>query len=118
MGGKPNCAVEIVKNGSRGSVFQTGLPFRQESGGFENPRLLRDRPSDGAAWVAKIIAGVACRFMRVYTGIERRCEQVAARALLGREGMILCAVYAVECSNGHAGQSFRLACLSGKNPGV
>ena len=83
------------------------LAFLARIWGFENPRLLRDRPSDWAAWVAKIIAGVACRFMRVYTGIERRCEQVAARALLGREGMILCAVYAVECSNGHAGQSFQ-----------
>ena len=34
---------------SRGSVFQTGLPFRRESGGVENPRLLRDRPTGGAA---------------------------------------------------------------------
>ena len=43
--------------GSRGSVFQTGLPLWTGYRGSEDPRLLRDRPTDGAAWTAKIYAG-------------------------------------------------------------
>ena len=47
-----------------GSVFQTGLPFRQESEGLKTPRLLRDRPTDGAAR--------ACNFMRALCANGRR----------------------------------------------
>ena len=45
-----------MRAGPLGSVLQTVSPFRRESGGVETPRLLRDRPSDGAALVAKICA--------------------------------------------------------------
>ena len=45
-------------SGSRGSVFQTGLPFWARIRGFKNPRLLRDRPTDGAARAAKICVGM------------------------------------------------------------
>ena len=41
-----------------------------------------------------VLSSVMCSFMRIF---ERHCVQVLA--------------------NGHAGQSFRLACLLGKNPG-
>ena len=75
---------------SRGSVFQTDLPFRQESRGFKNPRLLRDRPSDGAAGTYKFYAvifgeSMAGRFLRIFEG----------------HGVWLLA-------KGHAGQSERL----------
>ncbi len=40
------------------------------------------------------------------------------RGHAGREGMILCAVHAVERGKGHAGQSFRLSRLLGEDPGV
>ena len=50
--------------GSRGSVFQTGLPLWARNRGFENPRLLRDRPTDGAAR--------ACNFMRALRASGRR----------------------------------------------
>ena len=39
-----------MPGGSRGSVFQTVLPFGHGIRGFKNPRLLRDRPTDGAAF--------------------------------------------------------------------
>ena len=42
-------ALQVMAEGARGSVFQTGLPFRQESGGLKTPGFLRDRPTDGAA---------------------------------------------------------------------
>ena len=34
------------------------LAFQARIRGFENPRLLRDRPSDGAALVCKNLGGV------------------------------------------------------------
>ncbi len=34
------------------------LAFQARIRGFENPRLLRDRPTDGAAFCAKIYAGM------------------------------------------------------------
>ena len=37
------------------------LAFQARIRGSKEPRLLRDRPSDGAALAAKIYAGVACR---------------------------------------------------------
>ena len=41
------------------------LAFQAGIRGFKNPRLLRDRPTDGAAWMAKICEGmggwVICR---------------------------------------------------------
>ena len=56
------------------SVFQTGLPFRQGYRGFENPRLFKDRPTDGAALVHKsmrlFLLG-ACRFMQRPDGMGR-----------------------------------------------
>ncbi len=52
------------RRGSRGAVFQTGLPFGRESGGLKTPRLLRDRPTDGAAR--------ACNFMRALRASGRR----------------------------------------------
>ena len=42
---------------SRGSVFQTGLPLWARNRGSKDPRLLRDRPTDGAALVCKNICG-------------------------------------------------------------
>ena len=61
---------------------------------------LRDRPTDGAALAHKFYAvifgeSIAGRFLRIF---EERCVWLLAK--------------------GHAGQSFRLACLTGKNPGV
>ena len=43
--------------GSCGSVFQTGLPLWARNRGSKDPRLLRDRPSDGAALVRKNLCG-------------------------------------------------------------
>ena len=60
---------------SCGSVFQTGLPFRQESGGLKPPAI--ERPSYGrgyifcentcwdGAYCMCGFGGSACRFMRV-----------------------------------------------------
>ena len=62
------------------------LAFQARIRGFENPRLLRDRPSDGAAVVRE-------NFMRIVWGVQVVAE-------------------------GHAGQSFRLFALAGKDPGV
>ena len=55
----------------------------------------------GVGWFMRILRGGICRLRRE----------------LGAVRGIYVAVHAVERSNGHAGQSFRLACLSGKNPG-
>ena len=72
---------------SRGSVFQTGSPFRRGDRGFKNPRLLRDRPTDGAAWVASkvhartwriVCAGLAA-VRAGLCGFNRRWVQVVAR---------------------------------------
>ena len=41
-----------------GSLFRTGLPWRARIwGGGESPRLLRDRPSDGATMAATNACG-------------------------------------------------------------
>ena len=71
--------------GHAGQSFRLVLPFGQESGGFQTPGLLRDRPTDGAAWVAEICAGfsavlcavlcgflrgIACRFWRMVTRVS------------------------------------------------
>ena len=39
------------------------LAFQARIRGSKDPRLLRDRPTDGAAWVAKFYAGVVSRLM-------------------------------------------------------
>ena len=47
------------------------LAFQAGIRGFENPRLLRDRPADGAAWMARICEGmegwVICRAWGSYS---------------------------------------------------
>ena len=46
---------------SCGSVFQTGLPLWARNRGSKDPRLLRDRPADGAAWARKNLCGGGLR---------------------------------------------------------
>lgn len=40
--------VTLRRSWPHGSVFQTGLPLGQGDRGSEDPRLLRERPADGA----------------------------------------------------------------------
>ena len=126
------------------------LAFRARIWGFENPRLLRARPTDGAASASKIVRdfGVLCAgfgWMVDCVGMVLQGSRVAMRVgsqrcagrglkthSIGRpscgRGGIACkqmegcaAEYRsgarCSCPMGHSGQSFRLACLSGKNPG-
>ena len=84
------------------------LAFQARIRGSKDPRLLRDRPTDGAAWVAKICARVRCVIgCGVMVMFGRFCGGGSAR-LRGYDVFM----------HGHVGQSFRLACPSGKNPGV
>ena len=76
---------------ARGAVFQTGLPLWARIRGFENPRLLRDRPTDGAAWAA-----------RIYEGLR------------GMGDWPFVVLNTIEGGYDHAGQSFRLACPCGQ----
>ena len=46
--------LRYVHGGSHGSVFQTVLPYRAGIRRSKAPRLLRDRPSDGAAGVRRL----------------------------------------------------------------
>ena len=81
------------------------LAFQARIRGFKNPRLLRDRPTNGAALAAKIMRGcwVLCAgYGDVVVVLRRRFWKAKGYDMF----MV-----------GHAGQSFRLACLSGKNPG-
>ena len=56
-----------MRGGARGSVFQTGLPFRQESEGLNFPVIARPSFGRGCNWRRK--------YMRAYRG-----AQVAAGA--------------------------------------
>ena len=56
---------------SRGSVFQTGLPLWARIRGVENPRLLRDRPSDGLHLCAKNYAGFMVESLWVHEDLRK-----------------------------------------------
>ena len=45
----------------RVSLSDSFCPMGQMYRGFSTPRLFKDRPTDGAAFCAKIYAGAACR---------------------------------------------------------
>ena len=47
------------------------LAFQARIRGSKDPRLLRDRPSDGAAFCAKMYAGVACQRKEATAGIRK-----------------------------------------------
>ena len=58
-------------NGARSSwsVFQTGLPLWASNRGSKDPRLLRDRPTDVAAWTEKIYAGFTGELVQVHADL-------------------------------------------------
>ena len=90
-------------------AFQTGIR------GVENPQLLRDRPADGAAWMARICEGmvgwVICRAWGSYSvdggqGYEGLMAEglplVAKGPPRGRGGMVA-RIYAVAVGAGLRG---------------
>ena len=65
-----------------GSVFQTGLPLRARIQGAENPRLLREGSTDGAAWrqsSMQVLSGVSCRLW--YWVVWRGDVRIARRVM-------------------------------------
>ena len=92
--------LRYVHDVSCGSVFQTGLPYRAGIQGSKAPRLLRDRPTDGAAFCAKIYA------CRLRWKLWFCCVRMYARL----SGYVMSMV-------GHTGQSFRLSCPIGLGSG-
>ena len=59
------------------------LAFQARIRGFKDPRLLRDRPTDGAAMAAKICAWVWIFCAKFYAGWGGHCMQVIERGLWG-----------------------------------
>ena len=50
------------------------LAFQARIRGFENPRLLRDRPSDGAAGVCRLGEGESCGYaILIFQMVGRDC---------------------------------------------
>ena len=98
--------------------------------GSKDPRLLRDRPSDGAALQQNLCESCG-HCVQVYSEHMERHMWSLARLKGGGAYMTtrFCkAISGTPLNNGviflfsrpvgHADQSFRLACLPGKNPGV
>ena len=72
-------AVKRVNAYRQGQSFRLFLPFGQRHRGFENPRLFKDRPADGAALAAQFYAGCVGGLVdlawKVRRAVERRCMQ-------------------------------------------
>ncbi len=51
-------ALQVMAGVTRVVSLSDWLAFQARIRGFENPRLLRDRPSDGAALVCENLGGV------------------------------------------------------------
>ena len=105
------------------------LAFQARIRGSKDPRLLRDRPLDGAA-LRQDLCGVYRHCMQVYgERLEGHTEKpsklrsggacMAARFCeTMRVYLMIKGVFWLYRPMGLEGQSFRLACLAGKNPGV
>ena len=86
-----------MAEGLLGSVFQIGLPWGARIWGFKNPRLLRDRPTDGAALARKSVRvygskGLLVRLcmavgVRMQTGLPRDVKSIVLCSVSGRRGV-------------------------------
>ena len=109
-----HCRSKGCAEGHAGQSFSLACAGGQGFWGSEDPRLLRDRPTDGAAKTSEIYACVRRRCMRFYAGIERRCTQVAAGAMwhVGTDALPKQGVCGGSC-----GSVFQTGLLWGKDSG-